>query len=77
MLPTLEEQARVAGSDAPRDRQKGGRLGPGVKTEWDLRIHFSSKGASVTWHQPRVARYSDFFLRDAKNLDLHMKSPSF
>ena len=74
----LEEQARVAGSDAPRDRQKGGRLGPGVKTEWHVRIHFSSKGASVTWHQPSVARSDFFFLsREAKNLDLQMKSPSF
>ena len=69
MLPSLETQARVASSDAPRDRQRVGRLGPGVKTERDLRTHFPSKGALVTQHQPSVARSSGFFFsREAKNL---------
>lgn len=68
----LEVQAQMlVGTSGAREVE------PGVKTEQDQGSILSLKGQLGISRWPSVAGSSDFFPREAKNLDLHVKSPSF
>lgn len=59
----------IASSNAHRDRRSVGRAGP--------RIRSHSKGATRHQLVANCCQIFWFFTREAKHLDLHMKSPSF